>query len=143
MEKKRKKDMYIYIITPVQTPDGYDFIGEVHTITTNINHGNWSQWSSGIMVIDNIKNKKDVQWGCYVIRPLVKGIEYTGFGVMLTGGKLSYDSSCGLGNYKIYSLEDNIYYSSKATNDESDLILLNDLTWEGNANKKYYIYKKK
>ncbi len=137
-------NIYIYKLSPVQSPSNYEPIGEVHTITTNINHGNWAQWSSGIMIIDNIKNERSTHWGCYATSPqITRGVNVTGFGVILTGGTLSYDAKCGLGNYKLYSRENNIYYSTKSTYNEADLKPLSSLTWAGNANKLYYIYRKK
>ena len=143
--RSAKVNMYIYRIERVPTPPGMEFVGEVHTITTYINHGNWAQWSSGIMAIDKISNKKDTLWGCYVASPLPRGVNYTGFGVILTGGVRSYDAKCGLGNYKIYPTADNMYYSPVATSFESELSPLTSsgVVWGHKDNKKYYIYRKK
>ena len=135
-------NIYIYKINPVPTPSNYEFYGEVHTITTNINHGNWAQWSSGIYMIDNKNNNKEIHWGCYNGDSIVRGINFTGFGVILKGGITSTDAKCGLGNYNLYNREDNIYYSSKPTYDENDLTPLSTISWAGNDNKMYYIYKK-
>ena len=138
-------NMYIYKIDPVPTPPNYEFVGEVHTITTYINHGNWAQWSSGIKAIDVIANRNDTHWGCYVIREITNGVNYTGFGVRLTGGVLSYDAKCGLGNYQIYSTADNMYYSPVATTEESELTPLTSsgVIWGHKEIGKYYIYRKR
>jgi uncharacterized repeat protein (TIGR02543 family) len=139
-------NMYIYKIEPVQTPPGMEYVGEVHTITTYINHGNWAQWSSGLMMIDNIKNEKKTDWACYgTSQPITKGLNYTGFGVIVTGGKRSYDAKCDLGNYKLYATTSNMYYSSRATSNESDLHSLTSdgVMWGHKDNRKYFIYRRK
>ena len=139
-------NMYIYKIEPVQTPPGMEFVGEVHTITTYIDHGNWAQWSSGVMMIDAIKNTKKTDWGCYgTSQPITRGLNYTGFGVILTGGERSYDAKCGYGNYKLYGTANNMYYSPVATTDESRLTPLTStgVTWLHKENRKYYVYRKK
>ena len=123
-----------------------EYVGEVHTITTYINHGNWAQWSSGLMMIDNIKNEKKTDWACYgTSQPITKGLNYTGFSVKVTGGERSYDAKCGLGNYKLYSTTGNMYYSSRATSNASDLHVLtaDGVTWGHKDNRKYFIYRKK
>ncbi len=143
---RNRINMYIYKIEPVQTPPGMEFVGEVHTITTYIDHGNWAQWSSGVMMIDSIQNTKKIDWGCYgTSQPITRGLNYTGFGVILTDGERSYDAKCGYGNYKLYGTANNMYYSPVATTDESRLTPLTStgVTWLHKENKKYYVYRKK